>query len=243
MSEHVQPSVDHLDEMTAAFEKLAATFEQTDDLEPVLQAVCVQVMRVVSGADLASITLVRDGVPETVASTDLRAARIDAAQYEEEDGPCVRAARTGDTVRVEVETAARLWPHFTAVACDAGVASYLASPLRVDAGMAGAVNLFGFGAHGFRELDEKYLDLYTVAVETIMRIARRYLVVREQVGQLRAAMVSRAVIEQAKGILMAARGLNENDAFQVLVMRSQDENIKLHTVAARFVSEASRPQR
>ncbi|GAB2754640.1 GAF and ANTAR domain-containing protein [Amycolatopsis magusensis] len=235
----VEQSLRHLDEVTGALEDLATALGEANEMGPVLQAVCEQVIRVVPGADVASITLRSGDGYQTAAATDERANEIDGKQYEQDDGPCLRAIKTGKVVRVEVETAVRLWPEFSEVAHKLGVASYLASPLAVDSDLVGAINLFGFGKHGFRELDEKYLELYTVMVETTVRGTRRYLQAREHVTQLRQAMESRAVIEQAKGILMAARGLSADAAFQVLVERSQRENVKLHTIAQRFVAEMS----
>ena len=46
---------------------------------------------------------------------------------------------------------------------------------------------------------------------------------------------SRARIEQAKGVLMAAYGLSAERAFDILVWRSQETNIKLRDFAARFL--------
>ncbi|WP_418190776.1 ANTAR domain-containing protein [Amycolatopsis albispora] len=229
----------HLDEVTGALEDLAAALGNADEMGPVLQAVCEQVIRVVPGADIASITLRAGSGYETAASTDERASAIDGKQYEQGDGPCLRAMETGKVIRVEVETAVEMWPEFTAVARDLGVGSYLASPLTVASDFVGAINLFGFGGHGFRELDEKYLEMYTVMVETTVRGTHRYLQAKEHITQLRRAMESRAVIEQAKGILMAARGITADQAFQELVDRSQHENVKLHTVAERFVAQMS----
>ena len=51
-------------------------------------------------------------------------------------------------------------------------------------------------------------------------------------------MKSRAIIEQAKGILMAAQGCPEGEAFELLVRASQRENVKLRDVAARIVEAA-----
>nr|WP_242579243.1 GAF and ANTAR domain-containing protein [Amycolatopsis sp. 195334CR] len=229
----------HLDEVTGALEDLAAALGDADEMGPVLQAVCEQVIRVVPGADVASITLRSDGGYRTAASTDQRAAEIDGKQYEQGDGPCLRAMESGKVVRVEVETAVELWPEFTAVARELGIGSYLASPLTVDSDFVGAINLFGFGAHGFRELDEKYLEMYTVMVETTVRGTHRYLQAKEHIAQLRRAMESRAVIEQAKGILMAARGISADSAFRELVSQSQRENVKLHTIAEKFVAQMS----
>ncbi|MGC7096685.1 ANTAR domain-containing protein [Amycolatopsis lurida] len=230
----------HLDEVTGALEDLAAALGDADEMGPVLQAVCEQVIRVVPGADVASITLrASGGGYRTAAATDHRAAEIDGKQYEQDDGPCLRAMETGKVIRVEVETAVELWPDFTAVAHSLGIGSYLASPLTVASDFVGAINLFGFGGHGFRELDEKYLEMYTVMVETTVRGTHRYLQAKEHIAQLRRAMESRAVIEQAKGILMAARGLTADQAFQELVSQSQRENVKLHTIADKFVAQMS----
>ena len=54
----------------------------------------------------------------------------------------------------------------------------------------------------------------------------------EEVSQLQEAMSSRAVIEQAKGIIMAERRCDPDEAFSVLVRASQDSNRKVRDVAA-----------
>ena len=48
-------------------------------------------------------------------------------------------------------------------------------------------------------------------------------------------MASRAVIEQAKGILMAQRDCSADEAFDMLRRASQRENVKLRDVAQRIV--------
>lgn len=63
--------------------------------------------------------------------------------------------------------------------------------------------------------------------------------VEELIG-LRQAMRTRAVIEQAKGIVMATRACCADDAFDVLVAQSQHENRKLHEVAADLVASQHR---
>ncbi|MEC3976057.1 ANTAR domain-containing response regulator [Amycolatopsis sp. H20-H5] len=239
MTEELGRLADHLDEVTDALEALTGTLAREQDLDVILTAICHQVIRVVPGADMASITLPGEGDAETVASTDPRAVEIDAEQYRSGDGPCLRAAATGEVVRVAVETASALWPRFTRVARSLGVRSYLAAPLVIEPELSGALNLFGFEEHGFQELDAKFLDMYTTVVAATVRSTRRYLRAQEHVEQLRQAMDSRAVIEQAKGILMAARGMTAEAAFDELVAVSQRDNVKLREVAARFVGNAA----
>lgn len=55
---------------------------------------------------------------------------------------------------------------------------------------------------------------------------------------LRAAMATRATIEQAKGVLMGLRGCSPEEAFQDLVRLSQSAQRKLHDVASLVVAEA-----
>ncbi|MCM6775050.1 PAS and ANTAR domain-containing protein [Nocardia sp. CDC159] len=48
---------------------------------------------------------------------------------------------------------------------------------------------------------------------------------------------ARAVIEQAKGVLMRIYRINADQAFRVLRWRSQETNVKLRTLAARLIAE------
>ena len=57
---------------------------------------------------------------------------------------------------------------------------------------------------------------------------------------MRAAMEHRAVIEQAKGILIGSLGCDPDAAFGLLVQQSQHENRKLREIAA-LIAVASSP--
>ena len=50
---------------------------------------------------------------------------------------------------------------------------------------------------------------------------------------------SRALIEQAKGVLIAAYGMSADDAFAILRQRSQDSNTKVRDIAAELVAALS----
>lgn len=225
-----------LNEVTMALDALTAALEDDGALDAALQLVCQQVILVVPGADMASVTLMRDGTAETAACTDRRMFGIDADQHVAGDGPCLEAAATGEIVRVDVEEAHERWPTFARRAEKAGVASYLSAPLVIDAQHAGALNLYGLQAHGFEEVDRVLVELYLAAAEAALRATARYLVARDQAAQLSAALVSRAAIDQAKGIIMGARGVDAEEAFQLLVAQSQRENVKLHVIAEQLVA-------
>ncbi len=230
---------EHLDELTAALADLTGALENEPSEQEVLDAVCADAVRAVPGADMASITAIRDGEPETAASTDDRAVEIDRVQYAAGEGPCLRAAETGEIVRLPLATAGAIWPEFTEHAVRLGVGSYLAAPLRVDGGLGGALNLFGYGDHGFAETDSRLLALYTTIVSFGLRTTRRYRRARQRAVELETAMNSRAVIEQAKGVLMAVHGITAEEAMKRLIAESQHTNVKLRDVATRFVESLS----
>jgi GAF domain-containing protein len=228
-----------LDELTAAMADLTGVLDGEPGEAEILGAICAEAVRAVPGADLASITAIRDGEPETAAYTDERAVEIDRVQYALGEGPCLRAAETGEVVRLPLATAGAAWPEFTARALELGVGSYLAAPLRVDERLSGALNLFGYGGHGFAETDSRLLELYTTVVSFGLRATRRYHRARQRATELEAAMRSRAVIEQAKGILMAVHRISADDAMKRLVTESQRTNVKLRDIATRFVEDLS----
>ncbi|MEV0065668.1 MULTISPECIES: GAF and ANTAR domain-containing protein [unclassified Amycolatopsis] len=230
---------EELDELAEAMRGLTRALED-DRLEPVLfEVICAEAVRAVPDADLASVTVIRSGKGETAATTDPRAEQVDAAQYAAGEGPCLQAAETGEIVRLSLPAADRRWPEFTDVAAELGIGSYLAAPLRVDDELSGALNLFGFGDHGFRELDGQLLKVYVTMVAFGLRTHHRYRDARARAEQLEHAMQTRAVIEQAKGMLMAIHRIGADDAMQRLVVESQTTNTKLRDIAMRFVTTVS----
>lgn len=225
-----------LDEVTRALEALADALAVEEDFQVVLDQACRQVIQAVPGVDMASVTVVRDGKAETLAATDDRVLGLDVDQYRAGDRPSLQAVATGEIVRIEVNQAWQRWPVFADAARTAGVGSFLAAPLPIDPEFTGSVNCYSWQHHGFRELDAQLLALYTTAVKAALRSVRRYHQARELTEQLRDALTSRAVIDQAKGILMAVHHIEADTAFDLLVGQSQRDNVKLRDLAGRLVA-------
>lgn len=229
------PLLRKVDEVTGALERLAEVLASEEDLSVHLERMCQQAVRAIGQADMASVSLLRDGEAVTAAATDERAVEIDRAQYSAGEGPCLEAAKTGQVVKVTVAEVEGKWPGFVAASGRAAVASYLSAPLFIDSEYHGSLNLYGEKPHGFVESDAALLELYTTAAETALRSARRYLQAREQAEHLRQALASRAVIDQAKGIVMAARSVPAEEAFALLVEQSQKRNIKVRVLAQQLI--------
>ncbi|MCE6997315.1 GAF and ANTAR domain-containing protein [Saccharothrix sp. S26] len=242
MANDVDGVLRRLDVVTSALADLTQVLADEEDLSAIMDRVCRQVVGAIPDADLASVTVLRDGAAESLAWTDEHTLAVDRAQYEAGEGPCLEAAESRQFQRVAVGEAAERWPAFAEAATRLGIGSYLSAPLLLDEQYHGSLNLYGRQTHGFRELDAALLGLYTTAAEAALGNARRYLRARRQVDQLHEAMESRAVIDQAKGIVMAVHRVSADEAFTMLVDRSQEENRKLRDLAEHFVDEATRPE-
>ncbi|WP_410564941.1 ANTAR domain-containing protein [Amycolatopsis sp. cmx-4-61] len=229
------PASPLFDEVTGALEALNAVLRDEDDFRILLQHVCRQVRHAVPGVDEASVTLVTGETPHTATATSTVVGELDGVQYRIGAGPCLDAIRRGKIVRTTVTDALENWPGFAGEAREAGFGSFLAAPLVADAEFSGAINCYGRQDDGFEEVDAQLLELYTAAIEAILRVYHRYLRARETAEHLRTALTSRAVIDQAKGMLMAIRQVGAEDAFGILVEQSQRENTKLRDVATGFV--------
>ncbi len=186
----------------------------------------------------ASVTIVTAGHAVTMASTDDVAEALDAAQYDAGDGPCMTAAREERLVRIDAISADMRWPTFRRAAMARGVTSSLSVPMVMeDAEMFGGLNIYGDSAAGFSADEEVVAEGFASEAAIVVTNVVAYWTALERNVNLTAAMEHRGVIEQAKGIVMAANRCSPDEAFSVLRQRSQAENRKLRDIAIDLVNE------
>ena len=209
--------------------------EATQDA--VLRRTCDVTRNVIEGAASVSVTLLDSDQPRTAAATDDLALQADAAQYDNNGGPCLEAARGVEAVLVPDMADESRWPGYVAAA-PLDVRASLSVPLGAESGVVGALNIYSTAADAF---DAETVD---VAVELaqyagiVATTADQYDRATKLVDQMQRAMESRAVIEQAKGILMAQRHCSADEAFEVLVRLSQETHRKLRELAEALVAQA-----
>jgi GAF domain-containing protein len=185
------------------------------------------------------ITWVRDGEPGTVLSSSDVAAHVDEAQYSAGDGPCLHAVRTGDRVEIPDLAGARRWPAWTVRAREKGVHSTLATPLSVDGDRTGCLNLYGFTTNAFNQDEVRRVDIFAAQVSTALTMARRLQVHERHVHEADEALRSRAVIDQAVGIIMAQQRCPADEAMRLLRAHSSNANRKLRDIAVEIVERTS----
>lgn len=223
----------------AAFNELTTINLRDQSLDETLLQIAELARRVIPGVDDVSVTVITNGRPKTMVFTSPLAVQLDERQYESGFGPCLDAAATGMTIVLNHRLDSPLYPEFTRAALRSGVSQTAAIALLVPHRTAGALNLYSSRDAPFRESDivfaERFASFAAFAVSNADHVDSA-----EELGrQLQEAMRSRAVIEQAKGIVMGRYGLTADEAFRRLAKESQDTNTRLRDLAARIVARAS----
>ncbi|MFI5928570.1 GAF and ANTAR domain-containing protein [Micromonospora sp. NPDC051543] len=209
-------------------------------LDDMLGRVADLARQAVAPAREVSVTLLRGGTAWTAAFTSELARDLDDWQYELGRGPCLDASASGDTLSLPDLADDQLWPAWATRAHAAGVRSSLSIGLPIQASVVGALNVYGGTANAFDPaaivVAERFASYAAVAIAN----AHLYDNATTLAEQMRQAMRSRAVIEQAKGIVMGERRCSPEEAFALLSKVSQDSNLKVREVAEGLVAKAVR---
>jgi GAF domain-containing protein len=207
-----------------------------DTLHQVSELACEAV-----GADMVGITMLVDGRARTAVFTDETAPEIDAAQYETGVGPCLDAFRYQQVFRIDDMDKDEQWPPFSEAAAARGINSSMSLPLVARHEGIGALNVYSRTSAAFSDEDVAVGLQFATHAAIVLANAQAYWDAHQLGQDMAEAMKSRATIEQAKGILMAAQRCGPDDAFNILVRASQRENRKLRDMAADIVTRTANP--
>ena len=229
---------------TEALERLGRLSLRGLSMEGLLQIVADLAKTVMPGSPEASVTLVVEEHPTTVASTGQLATDLDESQYERGHGPCLHAARTGELTEIADTRTDPRWPDYLPRAVERGALSSLSVPLAIDdEQVTGALNLYAREPHAFDEDSRSAATRFAPYAAVAAGNLHAYQSARDMAANLRAALESRGVIDQAKGILMARHKLTADQAFQVLAQMSMKTNRKLREIADDLVHTGELPLR
>lgn len=221
--------------LNTAFAELGRIKLNETNLDGILARVAGLAKEAVPGTVEASVTLMAGARVRTAAATGPLALRLDEWQYEQRMGPCLEAAAGHGTRAVPDLAAEQRWPDWAARAAAAGAGSSLSIQLPIGERLTGALNLYGARPHAFDDESTETAQQLVDHAVSALRNAHLYDTSANLAQHMRVAMVSRAVIEQAKGIVMGERRCTAKEAFAILTKESQDSNRKLRDVAAALV--------
>lgn len=228
-----------LAEAGSAAAELLQLLLATEDITDFLDELAALTTKVLPGDLSCGITMRRGRGVTTMASSDTRASQVDEIQYSHNEGPCLHALATGQVTVVDDLASDDRWGGYQMAALGHGVRSSLSLPLHTDSEVVGALNIYATRPRTFGPPEQlvggRFADEASRALTLAVRLAEH----SEMSAHLQAALASRAVIDQALGIIMGQNRCSADEAFEVLRTASQNRNVKLRDIAADMVTAVS----
>jgi GAF domain-containing protein len=220
------------DVLRSTMQELTASFAAPNAVDDALGRLTAAAVELMQRVDYADLMLIEDGEFRSLKPTSPLMVKLDIAQWELQEGPCLEAAAIDAVIRSpDVENDPR-WPRFGAAAAEAGVRSVLSYQLYTYSKGTGALNLFSRSTGTFDQEEEAIgAMLATHAAALIISANREH--------QFKSALTSRDVIGQAKGIIMERFHINSARAFELLTRLSQDRNTPVRQVAQELVDRTT----
>jgi GAF domain-containing protein len=179
-----------------------------------------------------------------VASSSEAMRLLELFELQAQEGPCLDAFRAGQPIEHEnLQAGSGRWPSFSTAALKAGFRSAVAlPPLRLRDATLGALNLLSVRQTPMVEADiivaRAFADLATVSI-----VQHRTATEAQRLNeQLSAALTSRVVIEQAKGVIAERAGTDLAEAFSRLRRYARNHNLRLTEVAEAAIAGTLDPR-
>jgi GAF domain-containing protein len=190
-----------------------------------------------AGVSAAGIMLAdADGQLRHAACSSEQMRLVEFVEVQLEEGPCFDAFREQRAVQSDTpQDAAQRWPHFAPRAEEGGFTAVSAVPLRLRGEAVGALNLFSTSTGA---LDDEDLQVVQAMADIATIGILQARLIRDQsvlTAQLEAALDSRVIIEQAKGVVAERNGIDVDEAFVRIRRFARNNNRLLSDTAAQIV--------
>ena len=223
-------------QLREAFVELADTLVDDYDIIDFLDILAQRVVDML-GVTACGIVLMDHHANLTLVAASTEQTRLlELFQLQNSEGPCYECHQTGVAVHsTDLRADDERWPRFAPAARASGYVAVHALPMRLRDTAIGAMNLFD-EAEG--TLDEEAITLAQALADVATigilheRTVRQYETVTEQ---LQAALNSRIVIEQAKGVLAERLSISVDESFTIMRDHARSSNQKLRDVAGAVV--------
>jgi GAF domain-containing protein len=182
------------------------------------------------------ITLLRPRSAATVASSSDLAQLMDEVQYGFDDGPCLRAARDGETVHIADLLLETRFPQYREAIARHGIRSALGVPIELDAGASAGLDFYSRFPDAFSDDAIALAEGFAREVSRSLRLAVKMAHLSDDLGNRQRAMESRTAIDMAVGVVMAQNRCSQEDAMDILRRTSSARNVKLRDLALNLLT-------
>jgi hypothetical protein len=183
------------------------------------------------------VTVWQDGELTTQAASHREASWLVAVQLAAGSGPLIEVVDGGESAICADTLTETRWPEFTAAALRMGVRSSAALSYR--GRVVVGLTLFGLRPGSLDRDRLQLAELLVAFAPALVGAVADYGDTVRLADQLRDAASSRAIVDQAKGILMHALGCTADEALQRMREVSQRSSIRATEVARRVIDAHS----
>lgn len=217
--------------LAAVLRRFAGTLVEDYALDDVISRLSSDAKAILGVLGAGVMLSDEEGTLRFVSSSDPVLAKLESLQIELDEGPCLLAYRSGESIQADDLLSDERFPNFGPRAAEVGMRAVYSFPLVHGGSAIGALNFYRDEAGALDEGTAR-------AGETLADVATAYILhAREDdrsrvlTKQLQAALDSRVLIEQAKGYLAARLDLGVDEAFHRLRRYARFNGVPLRTVA------------
>jgi hypothetical protein len=221
-------------EISAALAAAARSINTSQTLPDTLQAIVEAARISLPGFDHVGISTTRNGEITTRAATDQLVWTLDKLQYSLNEGPCLDAVREERAVSAPRIRHDQRWPRYVPKAVkEHGLVAQLGVRLYLDdEGTVGGLNIYSTDREDVDDVILSTAELFATHAAVAFGKAC-------EVHNLSEGLVTRKVIGQAIGLIMAKYDTTEDAAFAFLRRASSHANTKLRDIAEDMVRQAN----
>lgn len=230
-------------DIAAGLTELSALLLSVEEIEEALDHLARMAVQIIPDGPSCGITVIQDGRPTTIVYTGTVPSSVHEDQFALGEGPCPEALRMQSPVVVQDLATEERWGEYPRAALAAGAHGVYAHPLDVDDRTVGTLSIYAHEPNLFPRSVQHVAAQVAAHAEVLLSAVVRHASQAELTRQLQIALSSRAVIDQALGIIMAQRLCSPDEAFAHLRTTSNNRNIKLRELAERKAPAQARPVR
>ncbi|MCU1372207.1 MAG: hypothetical protein JWO77_3401 [Ilumatobacteraceae bacterium] len=223
-------------ELLSALGALADALQNQRTLGMKLASIAETCVSSVPGCDAASIALSINGRSVTAVATARVALELDMVQYDLDDGPCLRAFRTMDSLRIDIVEPFEEFPHFAVAAQAEGITSVLSLPALWGDELVATLNLYSRQG----PFDESAATVGAVlAAQVSIAVSRspEFSAARNVVEHAQRNADDDAEISVATGMLMANQSCTAEQAAGLLREAAVEDERTVVEIAKRILDQ------
>lgn len=225
--------------LATTFVELADTLVAEFDVVEFLTMLVTRCTTFLDGPEVGLAVANKSGKLRVLASSTERMNVLELVEVQNDEGPCRDSFHTGQQlINLRVDRVESQWPSFVPMARTAGFLMFHAFPMRLRGHVIGAINIFDANLREMTPHEAAMVQAFADVATIGILQERSASDSAELTGQLNKALVTRVIIEQAKGVVAERLRTTMDEAFTLLRSYARARNRRL-TDVARGITEGT----